>query len=87
MQEQVDAEQRARKRAEQALAAERNRADAVREKRDVAEWRVGQAENEAHEARVEAQKARESLEAMQRAEEARRSLSRFARLRLAWWGQ
>jgi DNA repair exonuclease SbcCD ATPase subunit len=77
------AEQRARD-AEQGRDDERGRADAFRAQLEGLQTELAAAQAAVEQARTLAKAARDRAEAIEQAEDARRSLSRLARLRRAW---
>ena len=70
----------------QAAAAERSRADALRERLDASEARARTAEQAAEQARQHVREAEAVIAELRQADETRRGLGRWARLRTAWRG-
>jgi hypothetical protein len=80
--------------AERVLTAERQRADAMRERLDetqhdlaAAQAFASEASLQADQARGAAQEAQDAADALRRADEARKARGRWARLRAAWRGE
>ena len=82
----VETERRAGQ-AEQEIAGERTRADALRDRLDASQAQLGAAETAAELARRHAQEAQDAAEALRQADDARRALGRWARIRRAWRGE
>jgi len=74
-------------RAEQAVAGERSRADALRDQLDATQNELQQVRDAAEQSRQHAREAEDGLQALRRADEARKARGRWARLRTAWRGE
>ena len=74
-------------RAEQDLAGERARADAVRARLDAMQVQLAAEAKAADQARRQAQAAQDNAEILREADAARKGRGRLARLRAAWRGE
>ena len=74
-------------RAESAIAAERQRADALRDRLDGMQVQLAAEAEAADQARCQAQAAQDNAETLREAEAARKGRGRLARLRAAWRGE
>ena len=70
-----------------AAAAERSRAEALRERLDASEARARAAEQAAEQAREHVREAEAAIAELRQADDTRRGQGRWARLRAAWKGE
>ena len=74
-------------RAEQALVAERSRADTLHDRLDATQDDLRQAREAADQAKHHAREAEDAIKSLRQADEERKARGRWARLRAAWRGQ
>ena len=74
-------------RAEEAVAGERARADALRDQLELAREELRQASEASDQVRQHAREAEDAIQTLQKADDARKARGRWARLRAAWRGE